>query len=745
MNGPDGHDIAIPRPGGGPPVIRPPVTVVRQAPMSAPPAGVMPNALDLLKALRYRWPIALMLGLLCAGLAGAVTWFVLPAAEYSAQALLEVRESQPRIIFDVAGDKDQAAFATYQQTQLTLLKSRVVLNAALRDPEIAKLKLDERVPDPIAWLEEKVRATYRGEVLQIAMNGPEPNELATLVNAVTDAYVDEVVNVDANQRRKRYEALQEIYQKYQLRLQEKRKELKALADQVGANNEVTMELTQELAIERRELAKQELLQLEKEISRLQVTLDVRREAVIPTNRMNRGSGAAGPAVEARLNQDPALRGYAEEIAAVEDRIERYRRVVRRGSDPAIRDAQRTLAQLQEEQKAYTEQLRARVARDLQSGGVDGPEDTIALEQEIRVLRELAELARSQVESFSQETRDLNHETWLLQELQDEIAQIDAAAKRVGGEVEALNVELEAPPRVALYERAEAPRLQEDKRPKMAAMAGIGSFGLALLGVSLLEYRTRRVRSIDEVVGGLQLRLVGALPALPGRRARLGKSLAREEARHRSILLESVDAMRTLLLHVAAVDSVRSVMITSAVEAEGKTSLASHLATSLARGGRRTLLVDGDLRKPDVHRLFDLVEGPGLSDLLRGEAKLDDDVIQASQVADLWILPAGRSDDRAIQALAHRHVGELFDRLAERFDFVVVDTAPVLPVADTLLIGQHMDGAICSVLRDVSRVPKVSAANDRLRSVGVRILGAVMTGIAGEVYGSEYYYAGSASR
>ena len=97
---------------------------------------------------------------------------------------------------------------------------------------------------------------------------------------------------------------------------------------------------------------------------------------------------------------------------------------------------------------------------------------------------------------------------------------------------------------------------------------------------------------------------------------------------------------------------------------------------------------------------------------------------------------------AVEALALPVMHDLIEVLRQRFDFVVVDTAPVLPVADTLLIGQHVDGTIFSILSDVSRIPKVHAAHERLKLVGIRNLGTVMTGVHNDVYASAYYYSSS---
>ena len=204
-----------------------------------------------------------------------------------------------------------------------------------------------------------------------------------------------------------------------------------------------------------------------------------------------------------------------------------------------------------------------------------------------------------------------------------------------------------------------------------------------------------------------------------------------------LLVESIDATRTMLLHASRAESIRVVAVTSAVKGEGKTSLASHLGASLARAGRRTLLIDGDLRSPSLHRLFDAVPGLGLCELIKGEVELED-VIQKTHAEGLDLITAGRCDPLALQLLAQDELRFLFSRLKSHYDFVIVDCAPVLPVVDTLLIGQSVDGVLFSILRDVSRLPQVHAACERLTNLGTRLLGAVVSGVRTESYSSSYY-------
>jgi succinoglycan biosynthesis transport protein ExoP len=168
------------------------------------------------------------------------------------------------------------------------------------------------------------------------------------------------------------------------------------------------------------------------------------------------------------------------------------------------------------------------------------------------------------------------------------------------------------------------------------------------------------------------------------------------------------------------------MVTSAVEGEGKTTLAGHLASSLARAGRKTLLVDADLRQPAVHQLFELPLQPGFSEVLLGEVEVADSV-QATTLDGLSVVTAGQWDRDVILSLARDGVEGIFEKLREEFDFIIVDSHPVLPATDSLLIGQQSDAVILSVMQRVSQMPRVYGAAQRLTALKIRVLGAVVNG------------------
>ncbi len=191
----------------------------------------------------------------------------------------------------------------------------------------------------------------------------------------------------------------------------------------------------------------------------------------------------------------------------------------------------------------------------------------------------------------------------------------------------------------------------------------GSFFGGLFGIAFLELQTRKVDSADEVPTDLGLQVVGTLPILLSKAARGGGIIRRRNEVDRywqNLMLESIDATRTMLIHAARTGSHRVVMITSAVGGEGKTSLASHLATSLARSGLRTLLIDADLRSPSIHRLFNLPVAAGLSEVLRGEVAWAD-AIAATTIEDLKVLTAGQCDRQTIGLLSQGGLGPLLRR------------------------------------------------------------------------------------
>jgi capsular exopolysaccharide synthesis family protein len=173
------------------------------------------------------------------------------------------------------------------------------------------------------------------------------------------------------------------------------------------------------------------------------------------------------------------------------------------------------------------------------------------------------------------------------------------------------------------------------------------------------------------------------------------------------------------------------MVTSATGHEGRTTVASQLAASLARAGRRTLLVDGDLRHPSLHMLFDVPLDDGLCEVLRTEAEIED-VVRPTHAEGLWLMTAGYCDVPAIQAMSRDQLQPIIEKLRNIYDFIIIDAAPALNLSDALIMGQYVDGAIVSVLRDVTKVPQLHQVFELLKSLNIPVFGSVVNGVRGQV-------------
>jgi capsular exopolysaccharide synthesis family protein len=230
--------------------------------------------------------------------------------------------------------------------------------------------------------------------------------------------------------------------------------------------------------------------------------------------------------------------------------------------------------------------------------------------------------------------------------------------------------------------------------------------------------------------------MGTVPALPSgssREAVLAGSKSAEQVLWEHLVDESVDSTRTLFLHTADANDLHVVAVTSAVGGEGKTSLSCQLAKSVARSGRRVLLIDADLRNPSVHEVFAIGLQPGVSECLRSELT-HTAAIRETSIPNLCVFTAGRCDVRAIQQLAMDGFRRLLEEVRRHYDFVLIDSCPVLPVADALLISRHVDGVLLSLMCDVSQVERAQVASRKLTSVGARVIGAVVHGTNPDSYG-----------
>ncbi len=688
--------------------------VVRRGP---PALTDTPSVGTLLVALKRRWLLALLLPLCGAALTFAAVCFFVPA-RYVSEYRLQLRRPPDYM----PGATDGVTMDDYIRGQVQILRSTKVASLALNRPQVRTLKMVQaHDEDDLLWVSKDlvIKLGAGDNVVPLKMSSEHPEELVTFLDALVESYTDVL-----REERKAQLARLEIIQRAE------EKELEELARRLPASDPRQLEsLTAELRRVRIDLA------------RARTDYEARRIA-----RVEVKPGELTEAVDLASQHDRVIQLLQVKIATIERKIEEIAEVSSLGKrDPRITDRGKLRDQLksadQELKEAYEPLTKAVEKRLLARAQQDHETDLAKLKVQISRFEDEEKAIHREISSQEGgqniEMRALEARRKVVEGVRNQTLQTITRIKR-DSEMPYKEKGQDVPWVVRLGKPSEPKDPDSAQQLRLAGAGSAATFVLLLFGVAFWEFRSRRAGSPDEVALGLGIPTVGVLPMLPDRdrQAALTGNVPRDLT-SAGRMIESVDALRTYLLHALG-DGPHVILVTSASPGEGKTSLASQLAASLARAWRKTLLIDGDLRKPAAHRLFDLPGEPGFSDVLRGDIGTAD-VIRPTAVSRLCLMPAGQWDPHAQQALAQEAVGNIFEHLKEEFDTIIVDSCPVLPVADTLLLGQHVDTVVLSVLKGTSRLPEVYAARQRLAALDIPVIGAVFVGGHGALGGLDIQY------
>ncbi len=712
-----------------------PAARTRMAPSPRPAAlSSGPDLPALLRALQRRWLLAVGLSLLLAPAAAAGAWFLL-SAKYTAFAQLHMASVPPWLVArNVDTPEGRSEFTTFQKTQAARIKGRLVLTTALARDDVKRLDLVRQQTDPITWIEDelKVEVPDGSEVMTVSLAANDPTEPVTLVEAVVRSYEEQVVNSERDRRQARVHELEGIYTKTDKQLRQDKEDLRQRVDKLSTGDK-------DLLIQQQVTLLSDVTEVKRQHSQIRQDR-MNAERRLQTHKALEKAVKEAPVAEADiaalLDADPVAKGHQLRAEKLRQIIKEFERSGAAKDEPTLVRAHEQIGEveksLEERRTALQTDLtkRARTRAGAEYDGAlaqfQGEVESLAAQEQTAAakVKELEE----QVPKLAAQSRKFGAAPLELDMLRAQIDRETNYSNKIWDELELLRAELGSPPRVTILQQAALQKKDIKRQVAATAAAPLAVLVLVALCVGLLEFRARRIRSTEEVAVGLGIRVVGAVPPLQ----------AQVDPAGQAGVLESIDAIRTMLLHDVGVEPARVVMVTSAGSGEGKTTLACSLADSLARAGHKTLLIDCDLRGPSAHQMFELPLQPGFSEILLGEIDAAD-AIQPTPVPGLSIITAGQWDREVLRCLAREGTQEIFEKLKLEYDFIVVDSHPVLDATDSLLLGQHVDAVLLSILRDVSRSPRVYTASQRLATLGVRLLGAVVNGAA-----EDDVYAGSAS-
>jgi capsular exopolysaccharide synthesis family protein len=449
---------------------------------------------------------------------------------------------------------------------------------------------------------------------------------------------------------------------------------------------------------------------EQQISEAQLKLDLMRATRRPDHP---------EVVAAQLELDMLQNRLAERLAKAQERYNRREQKMDE-SDKAALDR---MAQLQTKQE---DQLIAAYVAEVE-----------------RVFRQ-AERYRADVKAAFDAQRDqaydLNKVAADYQQVEGEQKRIEALIARLDDRIKEIPISQNTNAvSVDVIERAKPTPADSPVAPKwyqwiLAGMLGgmAGGFGIA----ALLEVSDQRLRSAEEIADVLETPMLGLVPHMNGNPppSVRGRMLFNAPT---SDVAESFRSLRTSLLFNIRGSECKTLLVTSPTPGDGKSTTASNLASALAQSGRKVLLIDGDCRKPTQHKIFDVENGAGLSDVIQHGMPVGEAIVNVAERLDL--LRCGPVPQNPVEILNGQAFSDMLDGLKQKYDYVVIDSPPVVPVADARIYATLCDATLLVLRAEKATRRMARYAAEALGQSGARLVGVVVNDVPRRKDRYGYYY------
>ena len=289
----------------------------------------------------------------------------------------------------------------------------------------------------------------------------------------------------------------------------------------------------------------------------------------------------------------------------------------------------------------------------------------------------------------------------------------------------------------IIERAALPRRPVGPNKALTvALAAMVGFSLAAAAAYLLDYLDTTVKSAKEVEKLTNAGILGYLSELNIERT--GKLYVAENPRHP--IVEEYRSLRTNLDFASVDHPLKTIFVSSADTGDGKSSVAANLAVIMAQAEKKVILVDADLRRPNVHNFFGMPNDYGLSDVFRGRLKVEEAVKEWNN-GKVSIITAGSPPPNPTELLGSKKMNEILQFLKDQFDIVIIDGPPFI-VADAVLLSSRVDGILAVVWTGHTQAPALRSMMEQIKLAGSRVVGVALNRVSAKSFryytGNRYY-------
>lgn len=700
-------------------------------PLAAPASPPPPRHL-LREILRFKWTLIATFLFVSVPAIAAIWMLIKPV--YQAKAEVRVRPVIPHLVFKTEDSGMIPFYQSFLNTQVAIIRSPTVLQHVLDQKDVQQTKWYKqprrspfRQPDtPLERIRKdlSVRPRPRTEIIDVAFTALNPKDAEIILNATLDNYIKYVSEASDKTKDELYRQLVEKYTSLEQEITGREVVLAKLRKELGTNDPDELVSKQRVRLDE---TKAELDKIKREISLLEWQRNelekLLKESTHATNKYY------GDPEWRRLNIAVKTAKHKLEVARKEFK-DSHPRVIELKSEYEF--AQKLLKS-REKQLAEQQRLHLYSPSDNAGNKPNYWSELSDIRLRLKVLARQEKLLFDEAKNQSVIFETTFNKAERLNSENQAIRRKKRLFKAVSERLDQLDMERNVPASIRILTRAFAPsKPVKDRRLLFTMMVLCGALGMGIAGALLRANQNQTLYGAEDVSTSLQMPFLGLLPVV-----RKDKDLPFEE---NPVLVESIRIVRTALL--SRIDSRQgsTVLISSADIGSGKSTVAIMLAKSLARIGKKILLIDADVRKPSLSGYFGLDSEPGFIEFLAGEAS-DQEVIFTTDTPRLSVMPSGkRTDGTEIELIANGAFTSRINRLRRNFDITLLDSPPILPVADARIIAGQVDGTIMVVRQEKSRRADVIDALASISSSGGKLLGTIFVGSTRHsYYQRDYYY------
>jgi len=699
-----------------------------------------------------RWYIVFMVFLLVCGLGLPAIWLLIkPVHEVTGQIHIAP------ILVDILTDKrDRGDISDYQSfinTQAEMVtSSRVVQRVAdnLKGRDLAffkneptslisklkrRLNTSNTQPEPVQLLKRAlingdiaVRAPRGRELIEITMYSTENYDVMQIVDAFINAYMDVGVDSSAQGEDQKLTALEDERKVRENEMESLRQQVSRLAQEYGTD---TLSGRQDMMLRNVSSLISRLTELEATKMSLKAQAQLlertREEPIAPDELMKMR--------QQYINRDTSIVSISERIAKLEQSLIIANQTLTPTNSEVIvqtellKTMKKHLADRKDEtSKEFDDLLSEEVAKA-------GDSKLINVRTALEQTEVYEQILRETIEKEDAETIRLGRIQLNIQDLQDKLDMTKERYDMVLKRIQDLQMQRKRQPRISVHDYAHIAAIR-DRRTKLSVGLVLAGLACGLWLAYLRDKADLRLRTPEDVVKQIGIRIIGTTTSLNTVKPAL-------------LPQQIIGDYQTIRANLGLLDGEgipKMLVVTSPGMKEGKTTFTVNLATSMAEAGKKVLLIDGDLRKPDVARLLNLPkDSRGLQDVLCG-IKLERAVYSVPSTG-LDVLAADFRDAAdAYELLALPSTAQYINKISKQYDHVIIDTPPVLAFPDALMWAKVGDAVILTSFAGQTTLPELRESKERLMQINVRVLGTIVSSVDAEhsYYRHGYgYYAQSA--